>query len=87
MLDVKCSLLFIAFQTFKRAHDGYSPVKYSDTRRSLNINQVVTGDSRPIRLARVHDDVTPDTSDGDEGKETVKSMNYYNCNSNLMPND
>ena len=67
----------ISLQTLKRAHDGYSPAKYSEKRRSLNINQVMLGDSRPIRLARVHDDVTvyPEEFDGPkEGKETAQGM-------------
>eukprot|EP00795_Rhopilema_esculentum_P002762 gene2762-982_t len=75
--SVDCATyLALVFKTFKRAHDGYSPAKYPEKRRSVNINQVMAGDSRPIRLSRVQDDVSdfPDGFEGQEGKEILQDF-------------
>ena len=50
--------MFFSVQTLKRATDGPSQSRYTERRKSFNVNLVLLGDSRPIRLARVYDDIT-----------------------------
>jgi hypothetical protein len=66
--------LQLVMKTFKKtAGTTNSELRHNKLSTSVNINQLLLGDSRPIRLARVHNDLSMDDVQGitDEDDNTT----------------
>lgn len=83
--DENLTYLGLAMKIFKKCSEDKVERLSLDRRRSLNINQLFVGENRPIRLARVHNDLSMDDPHGITDDDDFLYSDTVDGDDNVLP--